>query len=116
LENYLLLFHHNHSIISQTYPSVNPLKATITSVVAALYTELYCPEKIFQISFITVLTECRAIVEESDEERILVNCLSLLEAQLSRNNFCTIFQQHKLEFVFSLFMYSCSAQEERDAI
>jgi len=27
-----------------------------------------------------------------------------------------MFQQHKLEFVFALFMYSCSAQEERDAV
>ena len=47
---------------------------------------------------------------------MLVECLSVLEAQLQRNCYATLFQQHKLELVFALFMYSATAQEERDAI
>ena len=63
LESYLLLFHNNHSIVSHTYPAVNQLKATVASVVGTLYTEDFCPEKMFQILFLTVLSECRGVVE-----------------------------------------------------
>lgn len=49
-------------------------------------------------------------------ERVLVQCLSLLESHLARNSFATLFQQHKMELVFALFMYSATAQAERDAI
>jgi hypothetical protein len=116
LESYLLLFHHNHSIVSRTYPQANPLKATIAATVGLLYAEDYCPEKMFQILFLTVLSECRQVVEEPEVERVLVQCLTVLEAQLYRSNYAPLFQQHKLELVFALFMYSASNQEERDAI
>jgi hypothetical protein len=116
LESYLLLFHNNHSIVSQAYPAVNQLKATVASVVATLYTEDFCPEKMFQILFLTVLSECRTVVEELEVENVLVECLSVLEAQLQRNCYAVLFQQHKLELVFALFMYSATSQEERDAI
>lgn len=56
LESYLLLFHNNHSIVSHAYPQANGLKATITSVASALYSREYCPEKVFQIMFLTVLS------------------------------------------------------------
>lgn len=37
LESYLLLFHHNHSIVSHTYTPVNTLKATVASAAASLF-------------------------------------------------------------------------------
>lgn len=116
LESYLLLFHHNHSIVSRACPAANPLKATIAGVVGLLYADDYCPEKMFQVMFLTVLSECRAVVEEPEVERVLVESLRVLEAQLQRNCFAALFQQHKLELVFALFMYSATAQEERDAV
>jgi hypothetical protein len=64
LESYLLLFHSNHSIVAHAYPAANALKATITAVAASLYSREYCPEKVFQIMFLTVLSECRGVVEE----------------------------------------------------
>lgn len=110
LESYLLLFHNNHSIISRSYPAVNTLKASISNIVGILYSEDTCPEKMFQILFLTVLSECRTVVEEPEIEQVLVNCLSVLESHLYRSTYTILFQQHKLELVFALFMYSTTNQ------
>ncbi len=82
LESYLLLFHNNHSIVTHSYPAANPLKATITAVASLLFSREYCPEKIFQIMFLTVLSECKEVVDEVEIERILVQCLKVLESHL----------------------------------
>jgi hypothetical protein len=66
IESYLLLFHNNHSIVSHVYPTINLLKKSVMSVVWMLYRSGLCPEKIFQIIFLTALMECREIVNDLD--------------------------------------------------
>lgn len=52
------------------------------------------------------------MVNDLDVEHILVHCLSLIESHLQSKYYLQLFHNHKLEFVFAIFMYSVTNEEE----
>ena len=67
LESYLMTWHNDYSMVSQGCPSTNSLKSMIMRTVNYLYRLWVCPRKLFQMVFLTFLSECRRGVEKEVE-------------------------------------------------
>ena len=62
-----MTWHNDYSMVSQGCPSTNSLKSMIMRTVNYLYRLWVCPRKLFQMVFLTFLSECRRGVEKEVE-------------------------------------------------
>jgi len=95
---------------------INATKNIMLNIATMLYKNAICPIKMFHIIFLTFISEAKNIINDPTLENILVHCVIILTSHLERKVYISIFIEHKMEIIFSLFMYSVTNQEEFDSI
>ena len=115
-EECLLLFNSHTSIVSKSYPFVNDLKVSMTETITQLFLHHTCPINIYRIYFCTILNESSQVINDLVIEKILVNCMKLVNDHIIRKIYPEFISDDVRDLVFALFIYSVTNQEEHELI